>query len=120
SNMVDMQPSSIPKRVVLRFDVKYEQEEAAINKDFFAFYGSELAQDYYSHLIPHNESYKMHIILNLYSQTSSSIDVHAIEYEVDRVRKAREFTFERLHGAARYLAHLRCRRLGWGYRPTLS
>ncbi|KAF7454445.1 hypothetical protein A1F99_017030 [Pyrenophora tritici-repentis] len=55
-----------PKRVVLRFHVQHELEEAAINERYFALYDhADYKNDFFSHLMAPNEPYKMHIVLDL-------------------------------------------------------
>lgn len=82
-----MQPSPTPKRAALRFDVKYELEEAAINERFFAVYCPELGDDYYSHLMTPNGAFKMHIVLDLHCKMSPDANIHEIAYEVYKVEK---------------------------------
>jgi hypothetical protein len=80
----------VPKRVVLRFLVKYELEEWAILQAYFAHFGPKLVDDFddfFSHLIPANESSKMHIVLDLYCKSVSIVDLRAIEYQVFKVKK---------------------------------
>jgi hypothetical protein len=79
--------STEPKRVVLRFKVKYELEEHAINQSFFARFGYELENDYYSHLMAANESSYMHIVLDVHCHTNPTFDNHAVPYEVYLVAK---------------------------------
>jgi hypothetical protein len=82
-----MKPANKPKRVVLRFSIQYERDEAAINEAFFAKYDPKPINDFYSHLMAPNESSKMHIILDLYCNTNPAADLQKIEYQVFRVRK---------------------------------
>ncbi|ORY09835.1 hypothetical protein BCR34DRAFT_589039 [Clohesyomyces aquaticus] len=110
-----MESTDAPKRIVLRFNVLYEREEQIINKQFFAFYSTEPADDYYSHLMAPNESSKMHIVLDLGCKTNPVVDLKAIPYEVYKLRKRDEkFTFEKLNSGACDLARLRCDRVVWG------
>lgn len=85
-----MQHTTAPKRIVLRFNVRHELEEAAINERFFAWFGPEPGDDFYSHLIAPNYSNKMHIVLDLHCKTSPVVDIHAIAYEVFMVTKKGE------------------------------
>jgi hypothetical protein len=79
--------STIPKRIVLRFNVKYELKEVAIIKVFFALFGLKPTDDFYSHLCAPNLSSKIHIILDLHYQTNSTVDLYAIEHEVFNIKK---------------------------------
>lgn len=124
-----MQHPNAPKRVVLRFDVKHELEEAAINKRFFALFGS-VDDDFYSHLVSPNESAKMHIVLDLHCKTSPVVNIDAIAYEVFKVKKNDELyvvpslaaiitkrqvsDFEKLNSTACEVARSRCNALSWG------
>lgn len=76
-----------PKRVVLRFDEKYEFEEAAILEAYFASYGPQPDEDFFSHLCPPNPI-KMHIVIDIHSRTVPDVDLHRIPYEVFKVKKA--------------------------------
>jgi hypothetical protein len=80
--------STTPKRVVLRFHVRYELEECAINESFFAQISDMPKNDYYSHLTAANNSSKMHIVLDLRCNTNPTIDNHTIPYEVYSVSKS--------------------------------
>ncbi len=83
-----MQYSENPKRIVLRFSINYELDEAIILEGFFALYNPETIDDYYAHLIaPDGSSSKMHIVLDLRCRTSPVVDIGTIDYEVYRVRK---------------------------------
>jgi hypothetical protein len=83
-----MEPMNNPKRVVLRFSIQYEREEATINEEFFALHGAEpLHKDFFSHLMAPNESSKMHIILDINCNSHPTIDNSVIPYEVFKVRK---------------------------------
>ncbi|KAJ6267447.1 hypothetical protein PSV08DRAFT_13171 [Bipolaris maydis] len=116
-----MEERTIPKRVVLRFQVTYELEESAINKSFFSQISYELGNDYYSHLMAANNSSKMHIVLDLHCNTNPTIDKAKIPYEVYKVsKKDGKFEFEQLHGKACNLARERCKRVGWGTHRTQS
>jgi hypothetical protein len=71
-----MQSTNAPKRVVLRFHVQHELEEAAINERIFALFSPKPIDDFYSHLMAPNESSNMHIVLDLIvkqTQMSTSI-----------------------------------------------
>ncbi|KAL6702533.1 hypothetical protein ACN47E_001572 [Coniothyrium glycines] len=112
-----MEPMYEPKRVVLRFSVQYEREEAAINEHFFAQYGPEPPNnDFFSHLMAPNESSKMHIVLDLYCNSHPTIDGSKLAYEVFKVRKNGKFKFERLDATACHHARKRCELIGvkWG------
>ena len=83
-----MESTNKPKRVVLRFSVQYEREEAAINEQFFAQHGPEPPnKDFFSHLMAPNESSKMHIVLDLNCNSHPTIDSSMVAYEVFKVRK---------------------------------
>lgn len=85
---VKMELINDPKRVVLRFHVQHELEEAAINKQFFALYGPEpLNNDFYSHLMAPNESSQMHIVLDMYCKSHPIMNNCEIVYEVFKVKK---------------------------------
>lgn len=126
-----MESNNDPKRVVLRFHVRHELEEAAINEQFFALYYPEPPKnDFYSHLMAPNESSKMHIVLDLHCKSHPTIDNSKIAYEVFKVEKKDELyvvispaevqtkrcvsEFEKLHGAACKFARVRCERIKWG------
>lgn len=79
--------STTPKRVVLRFKVKYELEERAINESYFTRISYEPKNDYYSHLMAANHSSSMHIVLDLHCNTNPIIDNRKIPYEVYSVSK---------------------------------
>ena len=78
------------KRIILRFDVKYEPEEAAIIEIFFALFGLKPADDFYSHLCAPNLSSKMYIVLDFHCKTVPTVDLHAIQHEVFKVKKGAE------------------------------
>ncbi|KIW00339.1 uncharacterized protein PV09_08052 [Verruconis gallopava] len=104
-----------PKRVVLRFHVQHELDEAAINRRFFALYGPEPSNsDFYSHLIAPNESSQMHIVLDFNCKLHPNIDHSKIAYEVFKVKKKDDFEFEKLNDAACQYARIRCERIKWG------
>lgn len=80
-----------PKRVVLRFHVQHELEEAAINKRFFELHGPKpLNTDFFSHLMASNESSHMHIVLDIHCKSNPTIDNSKIVYEVFKVKKKDE------------------------------
>lgn len=79
--------STTPKRVVLRFHVRHELEECAINKSFFAQSSDMPKNDYYSHLTAANDSSNMHIVLHLRCNTNPTINNRTIPYEVYSVPK---------------------------------
>jgi len=127
-----MEPTNIPKRAVLRFHVQHELEEAAINKRYFALYGHDRPHnDFYSHLMPPNESSKMHIVLDLNCKTHPIIDNNKIEYEVFKVTMKKNnlyatlslpeyqnkpcvSEFEKLNSSACEFARACCARVIWG------
>jgi hypothetical protein len=80
----------IPRRIVLRFSVAYELEEAAIIERFFTEFGPKPADDFYSHLMAPNESSKMHIILDMHCKTVPTVELDKIVYEVFKVRRNKE------------------------------
>jgi hypothetical protein len=82
-----MDANTTPKRVVLRFKVKHELEERAINDSYFTRIGHEPKNDYYSHLMAANYSSKMHIVLDLHCNTNPIINNREILYEVYSVSK---------------------------------
>lgn len=122
--------STIPRRIVLRFDVQYELKTAAIIKAFFALFGPEPIDDYYSHLCAPNRSSKMHIVLDLHCHTTATVDLHAIEHEVFKVKQGdmlyvalplegnlanhQVSLFERLNSNACELARQRSHTIRWG------
>ncbi|KIW99649.1 uncharacterized protein Z518_11062 [Rhinocladiella mackenziei CBS 650.93] len=79
-----------PRRIVLRFHVNYELEEAAIIERFFAISGLNPADDFYSHLMAPNESPMMHIVLDMHCKTVPSVELDKMEYEVFKVKKKDE------------------------------
>lgn len=124
-----------PKRVVLRFHVQHELEEAAINKRFFALYGLP-NNDFYSHLMAPNESSQMHIVLDVNCKLHPTIDNSKIAYEVFKVKKKddlyvalslaevrtdeRVSEFEKLNDTACQYARMRCERIKWGTNRSQS
>jgi hypothetical protein len=79
---------SDPKRVVLRFHIQHELEEAAINERFFELYGPKPPNnDFFSHLMAPNESSHMHIVLDIHCKSHPTIDTSEIAYEVFKVKK---------------------------------
>ncbi|KAF2438704.1 hypothetical protein P171DRAFT_423034 [Karstenula rhodostoma CBS 690.94] len=113
---------SNPKRVVLRFSVQYEREEAAINEQFFALHGPEPPnKDFFSHLMAPNESSKMHIVLDIHCNSHPTIDNSMIAYEVYKVKKNGNFKFEKLDAVACQYARKRCEliRIKWGTSRSL-
>ncbi|KAF2254728.1 hypothetical protein BU26DRAFT_514591 [Trematosphaeria pertusa] len=109
-----MESNNGPKRVVLRFDVRHDLEEAAINERYFALFGPEPPNDFYSHLMAPNESSKMHIVLDIHCKSYPRIDNSKIPYEVFKVKKKDEFEFEKLNSIACQYARARCERIKWG------
>jgi hypothetical protein len=79
-----------PRRIVLRFHVDYELEEAAIIEDFFSMHNLELEEDYFSHLMAPNQSSMMHIVLDLHCKTFPKVQLDTIGYEVFKTKKAGE------------------------------
>ncbi|KAH8730429.1 hypothetical protein GQ44DRAFT_700288 [Phaeosphaeriaceae sp. PMI808] len=116
-----MDSITAPKRVILRFNVRYELEEYEINQSFFTFIGYEPKNDYYSHLMAPNNSSKMHIILDIHCKTNPTINNLTIPYEVYKVlKKDGDFTFQQLDSKACDFARERCRRIGWGTHRSQS
>lgn len=79
----------VPKQIVLRFLEKQELEEWAILQAYFALYGPKPVdefEDFFSHLIPANDSPKMYIVLDLYCKSVPVVDIQAIEYQVLRIK----------------------------------
>lgn len=87
---VEMQRTNTPKRAVLRFSFRYQHDEAAIIRSFSTLVNSEPAKDFFSHLIPPNESSKMYIVLDLYHKENLTADINEIPYEVFLVKKERD------------------------------
>jgi hypothetical protein len=80
--------STNPRRTVLCFDVEYELEEAAILEAFFALFGPEPIDDYYSHLCaPRRSPNIMYIVLDFHCCTIATVNLDAIEHEVFQVEK---------------------------------
>jgi hypothetical protein len=127
-----LQRTNAPKRVVLRFRVQHEREEAAINKRFFELFGPKPDDDFFSHLMAPNESRYMHIVLDLFCKTNPKIDASEIAYEVFLVKKKSEelygksylfkeiiteqqvSDFEKLDSNTCEIARERCERVNWG------
>ncbi|KIW14297.1 hypothetical protein PV08_07079 [Exophiala spinifera] len=84
-----MQRTIEPRRIVLRFRVGYELEEAAILHDFFTTINLNPGDDYFSHLMApyHEESTVMHIILDMYCRTNPTVDLETMAYGVFKVKK---------------------------------
>ena len=81
---------NIPRRIVLRFSVQYELEEAAIIEKFFAEFGLNPNNDFYSHLMAPNESSRMHIILDMHCKTVPIVELDEIVHEVFKVKRNEE------------------------------
>lgn len=126
-----MESLNNPKRVVLRFHVQHELEEAAINKRFYALYGPDFPKnDFYSHLMAPNESSHMYIVLDLNCNLHPTIDNDKLAYEVFKVKKKDDLyvaanlaevrtnryisEFEKLNDSACQYARIRCERIIWG------
>ena len=80
-------PHKIPRRIVLRFNVDYELEEAAIIETFFTEFGPKPAGDFYSHLMAPNESSRMYIILDVHCNTVPTVKLSEISYEAFKVKR---------------------------------
>ena len=130
NHKVKIESMNSPQRVVLRFHVRYELQEAAINERFFALYGHIYpADDVFSHMMAPNESSKMHIVLDINPKSHPTIDNNKIEYAVFRVTKKNDLyvvmslvegdtkpcfsEFEKLDTACDS-ARVRCARIKWG------
>jgi hypothetical protein len=94
---------SEPKRVVLRFHVKHEREEVAINKRFFELYGPKPPNnDFFSHLIaPQEYSNNMYIVLDIRCKSHPAFDNRTIAYEVFNVRRRDELYVKPIFGTTR-------------------
>ena len=68
--------------------MKFEQEEKAIIDMFFASHGLDTIQDYYSHLCPPNESFMMHIVLDLHCKREPAVNLRILKHRVFKVRKS--------------------------------
>lgn len=122
--------SIIARRVVLRFNERYELQEGAIIEKFSALYGRISGDDFYSHSCPANISSNVYVVLDIHCKTVPNIYLQMIPYQVFKVRKNEELFVRRrlqlaltdthvshfeelLHGAPS-LARLRCQDLRWG------
>lgn len=81
---------TVPRRIVLRFDEKYELEWAAIIRTYLAPLASDVDNDFYPHLMAPNMSSKMHVVLDLPCKTIPSVDPSSVEYAVYKVKKTGE------------------------------
>ncbi|KAL9127664.1 MAG: hypothetical protein Q9217_003511, partial [Psora testacea] len=95
-----------PQRIVLRFNVKFEREERAIIDTFFASYGLDPIEDYYSHLCAPNESSMMHIVLDLHCKTVPTVDLRAVKHKVFKVRKTDNLSVFLSFGDTRLISKL--------------
>jgi len=96
---------NLPKQIVLQFNVEYELEKVAIIERFFAAFGPEPVEDYYSHLMATNNSSKMHIVLDLRCKTNPVIHVDAIAHKVYKVKKKGELYIVPLVGVPELSTH---------------
>ena len=78
----------VPKRIILRFDERYVQEESIIISNFYNTFEMTPDKDLHVHLLAANNSSKMYIILDLHCKTFPSVDLHDIVYEVFKVKKS--------------------------------
>jgi len=92
-----------PRRIVLRFRVDHELEEAAIIHDFFTTFRLNPGDDYYSHLMAPNESTSMHIVLDMHCKTNPTADLETMAYEVFKVKKNTKLFVRILFEVARLL-----------------
>jgi hypothetical protein len=76
-----------PKRIVLRFDEKYERDPGTITRKFFETVKIDPTDDYFTHLCPPNDSTKMHVVIDLYCKSFPSVNLDQIPHEVYRVKK---------------------------------
>lgn len=80
--------SSIPKRLVFRFDEKHWHDEQGILNKYFELFGR--SDNCYFRAIPPTESRKMHLILDVHCNDDFKPSIREIEYEVFRVKKDSE------------------------------
>ncbi|KEF50859.1 uncharacterized protein A1O9_13088 [Exophiala aquamarina CBS 119918] len=119
----------IPRRIVLRFGVDYELEEATIIETFFTEFGLKPADDFYSHLMAPNESSRMYIILDLHCITVPTVQLRDIKYEAFKVKRNNKLYvphparnapliiishFSQLSKEACEYARSRCQDVPWG------
>ncbi len=76
-----------PKRVVLRFNVKYDLDEPAIINKYITLTQSGETH-YFIHSIPPRNSSKAHTILDLHCDQYQSVNLDQIPYEVFLVKKS--------------------------------
>ncbi|KAJ4985106.1 hypothetical protein SVAN01_09409 [Stagonosporopsis vannaccii] len=77
-----MEATKSPRRVLLRFHVKYERSEAAIIQRYLASINSGAAMTYIVHSIPPTYSSKVHTVLDLHHLNTPFTDVEQIPYKV--------------------------------------
>ncbi|EXJ68650.1 uncharacterized protein A1O5_08444 [Cladophialophora psammophila CBS 110553] len=78
--------SVFTKRIVLRFSMDFEREEAALIERFFAVFGPiKPADDFCSHPMTPSESSKMCIVLDVHGKSFPTVDLLAIDCEVFKV-----------------------------------
>jgi hypothetical protein len=81
-----MESSNSPRQIVLRFNAKYELQEAAIITRYLASTQSREIS-YFIHSIPPSQSHKAHTVLDLHYIENPTANVDEILYEVFLVKK---------------------------------
>jgi hypothetical protein len=85
-HIVEMESANSPRRVVLRFDAKYDLQEPAIITQYLASIQSgEIS--YFIHSIPPSQSHKAHTVLDLHYIENPTANLDEIPYEVFLVKK---------------------------------
>jgi hypothetical protein len=81
--MASMDP---PRRVVLRFNARYDLDEPAIIDKYLTLTQSEEIR-YFVHSIPPRNSSKAHTVLDLHYDQHQTVNLDEISYEVFFVQK---------------------------------
>jgi len=77
-----------PRRIVLRFNYKHEQDCHTFAKIFFDRYPNQATDDYFERHVPQQEeSSKIHIVLDMHCKQFPNPDVQVMPYIVFQVSK---------------------------------
>ncbi|KAF1362379.1 hypothetical protein EJ07DRAFT_108037, partial [Lizonia empirigonia] len=110
---VRMASTNFPRRVVLRFNARYDLEEPVIIAKYLTLTQSE-GIHHFIHSIPPRNSSKAHTVLDLHYDQHQSVNLDEISYEVFLVKKDGDFVLQKLDNDACKRASKLCRELGWG------
>ncbi|KAL5401419.1 hypothetical protein PMIN03_011533 [Paraphaeosphaeria minitans] len=109
-----MASTDSPRRVVLRFNSRYDREEPKIIAKYLAMTQPREIR-YFVHSIPSQNSAKAHTVLDLHCDQCQTVNIDEISYEVFLVEKKEgDFVLRKLDEAACERARKRCGELDWG------